>query len=112
MNNLKKKFKVSDEQLNIRIEETDLPELAECFENTDDYVEKLKLLPGQQTDVKTRSFVYGTEDGMKLALKHWIKGNVNSATYKNLLLILLSMKKGETAVRVCKHLSQQTGKIL
>ena len=54
---LKRETKVTDDQLDSRIEEADLPEVAACFDNTEDYVEKLGLSPGQQTDVRTQTFV-------------------------------------------------------
>ena len=101
---------MTDEQLNTRIEETDLPELAACFENTEDYVEKLGLSPPQQNDIKVHSYLNNTEAGVKLALKCWIDRNLNSATYRNLLAILCSLNKGDTIVRVCKHLSRRIGK--
>ena len=89
------------------MQETDLPELAACFDNTDDYVEKLELTPGQQTDVRTQAFVNGTQAGMKVALKYWRSRQPVEATFRALLLILLSLLKGDIAVRVCKYLSDK-----
>ena len=86
------------------MEEADLPEVAACFDNTEDYVEKLGLSPGQQTDVRTQSFVNGTQTGVKVALKHWRINNPIESTFRALLLILLSLLKGDIAVRVCKYL--------
>ncbi len=58
IDDLKTEMKLTDEQLNTAIKEPDLPELAACFDNTDDYLEKLELSPGQKTDVrKARAFV-------------------------------------------------------
>ena len=45
---LKDEFKLTDEQLNLEIEETDLSALAACFDNVDDYVEKLGLTTGNK----------------------------------------------------------------
>ena len=102
---LKKETKVSDEQLDARVEDPDLPDLAALFDNTEDYIEKLKLSPGQQTDVRTQAFVNGTQAGMKVALKHWRNRNMFGATFRALLLILLSLLKGDIAVQVCKYLT-------
>ena len=100
-------MKLTDQQLDSPVQEVDLPDLAGCFDNTDDYVERLGLSPGQQTDVRTRSFVHGTQAGMKLALKYWVQRLRDSATYRVLLTILLSSLKGDVAVRVCKYLSDK-----
>ena len=104
---LKREMNLSDEQLNARVEDTDLPDLATLFDNTEDYIEKLSLSPGQQTDVRTQAFVNGTQAGMKAALKYWKNRSPLKATFKALLLILLSLIKGEVAVQVCKHLSHK-----
>ena len=107
MENLREETKVTDEQLDTAVEEADLPELAACFDNTEDYVEKLQLSPGQQTDVRTQTFMNSTQAGMKVALKHWRNRNPVEATFRALLLILLSLFKGDVAVQVCKYLSDK-----
>ena len=104
---LKANTQLTDEQLDTAAEEADLPELAACFDNTKDYVEKLQLSPGQQSDVKTQTFINGTQAGMKVALKYWRNRNPVEATFRALLLILLSLLKGDVAVRVCKYLSDK-----
>ena len=104
---LKKEVEVTDDQLDLRVEEADLPEVAAYFDNTNDYVDKLGLTAGEQTDVRTQSFVNGTQAGMKVALKHWRNSNPINSTFRALLLILLSLLKGDIAVRVCKYLSDK-----
>ena len=103
----KKTMKVNDEQLDTEVEEADLPELAHCFDNTEDYVEKFQLTSGQQTDVRNQSFVNGSHAGMKVALKYWRNKNPIKATFRALLLILLTILKGDVAVQVCKYLSDK-----
>ncbi len=103
-------MKLDDQQLDSRIEEHDLPEVSACFDNTDDYLEKLELSPGQQTDIneeKAKALLNRTQAGMKLALKYWQNKNQLQATFRALLLILLSLLKGDVAVRVCKYLSDK-----
>ncbi len=101
-------MKLIDEQLNTAIKEPDLPELAASFDNVHDgYLEKLELLPGEQTDVRTRAYVEGTLAGMLLALKLWRLNKGLEATFRALLLILLSLLKGDVAVQVCKYLSDK-----
>ena len=104
---LKNETELSDEQLDAEIEERDLSDVAAFFDNTEDYVEKLDLSPGQQTDVRTQAFVNGTQTGIKIALRHWRNKNSLKATFRALLLILLSLLKGDVAVQVCKYLSQR-----
>ena len=104
---LQTKTNVSDHQLDGRVEEADLPELAACFDNTDDYVEKLQLTPGEQTDVRTQAFVNGTQAGMKVTLKYWRNRKPVAATFRTLLLILLSLLKEDVAVQVCKYLANK-----
>ena len=72
-----------------------------------DYVEKLGLSSGQQTDVKTQTYLNSTQAGMKVALKYWRNINALEATFKAILLILLSLLKGDIAVQVCKYLKNK-----
>ena len=106
VDNVKTEMKLTDEQLNTAIQEPDLPELAACFDNTDDYLEKLELSPGQKTDVsevKAKTRLNRIQAGMKLALEYWQNKNQLQATFQALLLILLSLLKGDVAVQVCKY---------
>ncbi|XP_064390954.1 NACHT, LRR and PYD domains-containing protein 3-like [Halichondria panicea] len=110
IDDLKTELKLTDEQLNTAIKEPDLPELAACFDNTDDYLEKLELSPGQKTDVsevKAKTRLNRTQAGMKLALEYWQNKNQLQATFQALLLIILSLLKGDVAVQVCKYLSDK-----
>ncbi len=94
-------------QLDSIITEIDVPELAACFDNTDDYLEKLELSPGQQTDVnevKAKTTLNRTQAGMKLALKYWMNKYSLQATFRALLLIILSLYRGDIAIEVCKYL--------
>ncbi|XP_064391344.1 NACHT, LRR and PYD domains-containing protein 5-like isoform X2 [Halichondria panicea] len=110
IDDLKTEMKLTDEQLNTAIKEPDLPELAACFDNTDDYLEKLELSPGQKTDVsevKAKTRLNRTQAGIKLALEYWQNKNQLQATFQALLLIILSLLKGDVAVQVCKYLSDK-----
>ena len=98
---------MTDDQLDQRLEEADLPEVAACFDNTEYYVQTLGLTPGQQTDVRTKAFVSGTHIGMMVALTYWRNRNPVEATFRAILLILLSLLKGDVAVQVCKFLSDK-----
>ena len=115
IDDLKTEMKLTDEQLNTAIQEPDLPELAACFDNTDDYLEKLELSPGQKTDVsevKAKTRLNRTQAGMKLALEYWQNKNQLQATFQALLLIILSLLKGDVAVQVCKYLSDKCESVI
>ncbi len=115
IDDLKTEMKLTDEQLNTAIKEPDLPELAACFDNTDDYLEKLELSPGQKTDVsevKAKTRLNRTQAGIKLALEYWQNKNQLQATFQALLLIILSLLKGDVAVQVCKYLSDKCESVM
>ncbi len=104
---LMKEMKLTDQQLDTKVEEYDLPEVSACFDNTDDYLEMLELSPGQQTDVsevKAKTTLNRTQAGMKLALKYWMINRSLETTFRALILIILSLFKGDVAIAVCKYL--------
>ncbi len=104
---LKRQAKVTDEQLDTRIEQHELPELAGYFDNINDgYLVKMNLPEGQQTDVRTRAYVEGTLAGMLLALQLWLKCQLKT-TFRALIVIFLSLGKKSAAVNVFKYLSKE-----
>ncbi len=104
---LKKQAKVTDEQLDTRIEQHELPVLAGYFDNANDgYLVKMNLPEGQQTDVRTRAYVDGTLAGMLLALQLWLKCQLRT-TFRALIIILLSLGKNKVAMKVFKYLSKE-----
>ena len=106
METLKKETKFTDEQLDTRVEKTDLPQLSSYFDNIyDGYLEKLGLSSGQQTDVRSHAFVHGSQAGMLLALTYWLDRVVAEGTFRALLLILLSLGKEDVAIKVAQYLS-------
>ena len=104
INDLKRELNLSDTQLDTAIEESDLIHLAHCFDNADDYVEQFGLSPAQQSEVKDRCSMRGVEAGIKVALKLWRNRNPFFATFKALLEITLSLRKGDVAIRLAKYL--------
>ena len=68
------------------------------------------LTPEQRTDVteaKSKVSSNDTQTGMKIALKYWRSRNPVEATFRALLLILLSLLKGDIALKVCKYMSDK-----
>ncbi len=104
---LKRETKVTGQQLDTRISQSDLPFLASYFDNINDgYLETMNLSPGQQTDVRNKTHVYGTLAGMMLALTLWLKCQLRG-TFQALIIILLSLGKRLVAVQVFKYLSKE-----
>ena len=102
---LKREVKFTDEQLDTRVEETDLLKLSSYFDTTHDGCLAMGLSSGQQTDVRSHAFVHGTQAGMLLALKYWLDRVVAEGTFRALLLIILSLDKGDIAINVAQYLS-------
>ena len=104
---LKRRTGVSDMQLDSRIKEKDLPDLAGCFDQVDIYLYKLNLTPGQQTDVKDLAHQSSTTVAMAAALKFWRQPNPFDATFRALLELLLDLRRGDVAVSVCQHITSK-----
>ena len=103
----KEKTSVTDEQLNTAVEEIDLPNIAQFFDGTDLYVRKLQLNPAEQNDVRAQVSRDGTQAGMIVALNYWRSRHPVEATFRALLLMLISLDKGEVAKQVCIYLSDK-----
>ncbi len=99
--NLQQRNEISDSLLHLEIHENKLHSLAGCFDNVEDYLDELELTEGQQTDVKDIAHKKGTQIGMTKALKLWRRLNPIIATYENLLILLLKLKKGDVACKCC-----------
>ena len=107
---LKSKTGISDAQLHSEIIEHDLQNLASCFDNVETYLDKLGLLPSQQTDVKDLAARVNTNIAMTEALKLWRQPNPYAATFHALIEILLDLSRGDVAVRVCKYIASNVPK--
>lgn len=105
---LKKKFKVTDAQLDTEIIEQDLYKLAGCFDNYNDYLDKLELTPAEQCDVQeVEQREKSHQSAMREALKRWKKPNPYHAKYRVLLNIVLSMNnKWDTARNICMFIQE------
>ena len=90
--------------------EHDLQNLATCFDNVETYLDKLRLTPGQQTDVKDIAYRRNTNIAMTEALKLWRQPNPFTATFRALLEILLDLNRGDIAVKVCQYINDNIPK--
>ncbi len=104
---LKERTKVTDSQLDSEIDETNMWDLADWFDNIETYSTFSKL-----TDSKKRDFPieirYNTREGIFLAMKRWKRRNPAAATYRALVEIVLSLRKVKVATELCEVLIPQT----
>ncbi len=98
---LKSKVGVTDTQLDTEIGEKDIALISASFENADDYIEMLDLLPAEKTDVANKPY---TQARVKCALLIWRNKNPVTATFRKLVDIALSLSKGVLAVQVCEYI--------
>ena len=107
MEELQKETHISDCQLDTKIREVDLYDIAGCFDCVEKYLDKLGLTVGQQTQVEELAERRDIQTAMTKALKFWYQPNPLSATYRALLQILLDLKRGDVAVRVCQYINEE-----
>ncbi|XP_064392626.1 uncharacterized protein LOC135340238 isoform X2 [Halichondria panicea] len=100
-----KRYSLTDEQLNSKIEYSDTPKLALCFDNVELYSSSMKLPLAEQADVNMLYYREGTQTAMMKCLKIWKQHNPYQATYRALLDIVLGLYKGETAHQICQQLT-------
>ena len=91
---LKRRTGVSDTQLDTEVIEHDTHILAGCFDNLENYLDQLRLNPGQQTDIHDLAVRRDIQTAMAKALKLWRAPNPLVATFRALLIILLDLKRG------------------
>ena len=92
---------MSSDQLDFEIKETDTVFLAQYFDGIELYLGVFGLTPAEQADVKKMAHVHDTQTAMGKCLALWRKHNPSKATLKELLIILLSLRKEEIASHVC-----------
>ncbi len=94
-----KRYNLTDEQLNSEIEDPDTPKLALCFDNVELYSSSMRLPPAEQADVNMLYHREGTQTAMMKCLKIWKQHNPYQATYRALLDIVLGLDKGEQLIK-------------
>ena len=97
-----KRYSLTDEQLNSEIEDPDTPKLALCFDNVELYSSSMGLAIA---DVEELHRIYDTQAAMMKCLQIWKQHNPYQATYGALLDIVLGVGKGDTAHQICQQLT-------
>ena len=90
----------NSDQLDCEIEEIDITYLAGYFDNVELYIKVFGLTVGEQADIRKIS---GNQVAMTACLSLWRQHNPSTATLRELLEILLKLKKEEIASKVCKY---------
>ncbi len=98
---------LTDEQVNQEIAEKDLSKIADLFDSIDDLCVQFGLSKSDTADVETQRLLNGTKESVKKALKSWRNRRPYEATFKNLLTILLDIKKGGVAKDVAHYISNR-----
>ncbi|XP_064400862.1 uncharacterized protein LOC135346998 isoform X3 [Halichondria panicea] len=104
---LKERTKVTDSQLDTEIEETDMLDLADHFDNVETYPAMLGLSPAEQKDVKYALFLNDMQTAMFHTLKVWRQHNPGAATYRALVDIVLDMRMEELATYICQSAARK-----
>ncbi len=99
--------KLTDEQVNQEIAETDLYKIADLFDSIGELCEQFGLSRAEKTDVRRLRNVEGTKESVTKALKSWRNRYPSEATFKNLLIILLDSEKGVVAEDVADYISNR-----
>ncbi len=101
---LMRRYNLTDEQLNREIVDSDTPVMALNFDDVEMYSTAMGLAIAKQADVKESR---GNQAAMMKCLKIWKGHNPSRATYRALLGIALRLGKGNTADQVCQQLTQR-----
>ena len=96
-----KRYSLTDEQLNSEIEE--LTFLAEYFDGVKIYSNAMGLTRAEQADVNELFHKRGTQVAMTECLTIWKQHNPYAATYRALLELLLRLRKEKIADEICQH---------
>ncbi|XP_064389445.1 uncharacterized protein LOC135337437 [Halichondria panicea] len=100
---LMRRYNLTDEQLNREIVDSDTPVMALHFDDVEMYSIAMGLAIAEQADVKESR---GNQAAMLKCLQVWKERDPFQATYRALLDIVLRLGKGETADKICQQLSQ------
>ena len=96
-------FNISDDQLDLEIEEIDVTYLAAHFDDVLLYLRVLQLTNIEQTDVRNMAQHHGNQVAMTECLSLWRQHNPSTATLRTLLDILLKLRKEAVALKICGH---------
>ena len=91
-------YDIDSDQLDIELEEKDLMILAGYFDNVEFYLNNLGLSKSEQVDVRNAE---NNQLAVNKSLLLWREHNPSTATLRELVKILLNLRKEEVASSVC-----------
>ena len=100
---------MTDQQLSKEIEAKDFYMLGRNFDSLSGLLEELDLNPADCGNVKRRVDQEDIQSGVALALRLWWSVNPSNATFNELVKILLRLRKGDIAVKICKYIVEKYG---
>ena len=105
---LKKTTGVSDQQLDAEINERDFHMVGGSFDTSifNGLLGRLNLTTAEHSDVNRTADREGVQAGVAHALRLWRRLNPSRATFRALLFILLSLRRGDTSAQVCEYIVQ------
>ena len=112
MQDLQRETEVNDYQLDTKIGEDDLYDLAGCFDcySIESYLIKLQLDTRQRAQVEDLAKRGNVQVAMLKALRFWLQPNPYAATFRALLEISLDLKRGDVADKICQYISDNIPK--
>ncbi len=101
---LVEKYQLSAAQIDRKIQQEDVPYFAACFDNVEFYVDAMKLTRSERSDVLLKKNE-SNHLAMIKCLNIWKRNNPSQATFRELLEMLVKLKKGAIAGEVCQYLN-------
>ena len=90
-------------QLHKEIEDSDLISLAQLFDNPSLCIDQFGLTRAEQADIK--KLAGDVQEAMCKCLGLWRQINPLEATFGKLITIVLSRRRGDIALEICKYIS-------
>ncbi len=102
------KHGVTDEQLDLGIEQDDLAPVAMHFDDVELYLHPLKLNGNEQADVRTCAHVSKKNQVAVInCLSIWRGHEPSEATFRALIRILFDLRKEEIATKICQYFNEK-----
>ncbi len=96
---------ITEQQLDMVLEDCDRQSIAECFDDVAIYLDQFELSPADRENVRQQ---HTAQAAMTAALKFWSRKNPYEATLRKLLAIIINQKRGDTAIKCVAKILEST----